>query len=91
MSAMLRIDRPPHDLIPFSRDLLFISIYESCKHRPQAHLEAANLTQQIINRLQADSTTPGLVRRQQIVTTAHEVLGSFDGVAATFYAAYHPL
>lgn len=75
-------------LVPFSRDRLFLSVYESCKHRPRAISEAAALTQTIINQLLA-SNTNGTVGSSEIAKQAHVVLERFDRTAATFYAAYH--
>jgi transcriptional regulator NrdR family protein len=76
---------------PFQRDKLFISIYESCKHRPTAVRDAGNLTQQIITKLLAVQTQPGLIARTSIIETCKKVLKPFDVAAATSYSAYHPL
>jgi transcriptional repressor NrdR len=75
-------------LAPFSRDRLFIDIYESCRHRETAVGDAASLAQTIIDELLA-VTKDGIVERATIVTTASKVLKRFDKPAATFYAAYH--
>jgi transcriptional regulator NrdR family protein len=75
-------------LKPFSRDKLFASIYESCKHRSAAADDAAALTKTIITslvRLQHD----GSIMREAIVHTTQETLARFDTTAATMYSAYH--
>lgn len=73
---------------PFNRDRLFLSIYESCKHRADALDEAAALTQTVINGLRAVQRD-GVISRQSIAQQAHLVLKRYDNTAATFYAAYH--
>lgn len=75
-------------LQPFSRDLLFVSIYESTKHRPDALDDASALTQTIIAQLSALATN-GKLDRDVIVAVSTAVLERFDKVAATMYAAYH--
>jgi len=72
----------------FSRDRLFLSIYESCKHRPQAIEDAAALTQTIISQL--GDRTAGVFRKDEVAAICLRVLRRFDGVAATIYEAYHP-
>lgn len=76
-------------LTPFHRDQLFITIYESCKHRPDAIGAAGSLTQTVINMLLTEQQN-GVVKRSQIVERTHQVLSRFDPTAATVYAAYHP-
>lgn len=75
---------------PFSRDLLFASIYESCKHRVEAIADASALTQTIVGLLLAHAPN-GKLERDVIVTVTTTALERFDKVAATMYAAYHPL
>jgi transcriptional regulator NrdR family protein len=78
------------ELIPFSRDRLFISIYESCKHRPAAASNASALTQTIVALLQ-DHLATGIIEREVIASTARAALERFDKTAATVYGAYHPI
>ena len=77
-------------LQPFDRDRLFISIYESLRHRPTAASDARGLadtvTAHIISR--ADS---GCVPVRSIVKAVMNTLGRFDQAAATHYTAFHPL
>ena len=93
LDTTLRVQHPGHAALlqPFDRDRLFISIYESCRHRPTAMHDARNLTQQIINRLLGSLETPGLVPRAQLVTISYQTLKKFDKAAASFFAAYHPV
>jgi transcriptional regulator NrdR family protein len=76
-------------LQPFSRDTLFVSIYECCKHRPGAVEDAAALTRTSLSFLQLQ-VTEGRLQREQVLTSVLTVLERFDKVAATMYKAYHP-
>jgi transcriptional regulator NrdR family protein len=78
----------PQRLEPLSRDRLFVSIYESCRHRPQALQDATSLTQTIISKLLVQ-TNNGIIERDMIVSTCADTLGAFDVAAATMYRAYH--
>ena len=82
----------PHAVSPFTRDRLFMSIYESCKHRPDALSEASALTDTIIGKIVAlipKQHARGVVVRDTIITESLAVLERFDTVAATYYRAYH--
>lgn len=76
-------------LEPFSRDKLFLSIYESCKHRPSAMTDAQALTETIISKLlpQVQSATlpVGLIKE-----AASDTLNNFDRPAYIHYVAFHP-
>jgi transcriptional regulator NrdR family protein len=76
-------------LVPFSRDRLFTSIHDSCRHRSSHVDDASALTQTIISALMGIQKG-GILSRTDITRTAHEVLDRFDQTAATVYAAYHP-
>lgn len=77
-------------LTPFSRDHLFISIYESIKHRAKPIVDADGITQTVVARLRAE-ISEATIDRDTIVTTVRPVLERFDKAAATMYVAYHPL
>jgi len=74
----------------FTRDTLFISIYDSCKHRPNAVADATALTATVISKLLPKIKHAGIDRDILVRTTA-EVLKRFDKAAYTLYLAYHPL
>jgi transcriptional repressor NrdR len=87
-ATLLMVRSIDGSLEPFSRDALFISVYECCKHRPRAIDDASGLTQTILTNIlatQKDAT----VSRDQIVDTVISLLKRFDSVAATIYRAYH--
>jgi transcriptional regulator NrdR family protein len=76
-------------LSPFSRDILFTSIYESCKHRASAIADASALTQTIIGQLR-EYLAEGVLERDIISTVAAATLERYDPTAAAVYGAYHP-
>ena len=74
---------------PFSRDKLFVSIYDSCKHRKDAQTSASLLTDTIIKQVYPhvkDASIPLSILRNIAATT----LQRFDTAAGVHYAAYHP-
>lgn len=76
-------------LEPFQRDKLFMSIYDSLKHRKTALSDASGLTDTVISRLYP-LMKDAIVERMAIIGAVTEVLTRFDGVAATHYDAFHP-
>jgi transcriptional regulator NrdR family protein len=91
LASALRVERSQGQLEPFVRDKLFLSIYESCGHRPTALRDAANLTNQVIHRLISRPGHHGLIARSDIIDMATAILKPFDRAASTAYLAYHPL
>lgn len=75
---------------PFSRDKLFISVYEACRHRKTAPEDARALSDTIVKQL-VGAKHSATIRRHHVVTVATGVLERFDRVAAIQYLAYHPL
>ena len=78
------------DLEPFQRDKLFLSVYDSLKHRKSAQIDATGLTNTMLSTIYGvagDAT----IDRIAIITIVAAVLERFDTVAATYYRAYHPL
>lgn len=73
--------------MPFLRDKLFISIYESCKHRPSATEDASALTDTIISKVLSKHNPT--VAKDNIKTSAYKVLKRFDQSAAVYYKAYY--
>jgi transcriptional repressor NrdR len=85
-SFMLRIS--DGSLRTFSRDKLFLSIYESCKHRKNAADDSSAITLNIIGRLNSFSAT-GEILRKELVEVVLEVLANFDPTAANVYSGLH--
>lgn len=78
-------------IAPFQRDILFLSIYDACRHRKHATSDAAALTETVIGKLLQLGTKDGVVPRNVLVSTAEETLKRFDTAASVHYLAYHPL
>ena len=84
------VDGKNGKLEPFTRDKLFIAIYESCRHRTTATSDAAGLTETVISQILA-RPHEGMLQRKDIVQFTHQALERFDKAAATIYLAYHPI
>ena len=77
-------------LEPFQRDKLFMSIYDSLKHRKTALTDATGLTDTIISSLHP-LMKDALLDKKDIITAAIKTLQRFDKAAMTYYQAFHPL
>ena len=72
----------------FISEKLFLSIYESLKHRPAALLDAKHLSETVINKL-GRTTNNGVIKKDTITKTVSVSLHRFDKVAHTHYQAFH--
>jgi transcriptional repressor NrdR len=77
-------------LEPFSRDKLFVSVYDSLRHRKTVLDDATALTGTIISTL-TPLADEAAIDRDVVVTVTTTVLQRFDKPAATHYQAFHPL
>jgi transcriptional repressor NrdR len=77
-------------LEPFSRDQLFLSLYEACRHRKTARNDATALTDTVLNRLWPRLESASLTR-EQVISVTSEVLKRFDRAAQVQYLAFHPI
>ena len=84
------IDGASH-IVPFARDVLYLSIYESCRHREAAATDASALTDTILSKLIPAKVAGGLLQRADIVRIASETLRRYDRAALVQYQAFHPL
>ena len=75
---------------PFDRDRLFISIYESLRHRPAAARDARGLADTVTAHI-ISASQHGLVPLRTITEIVLNTLRRFDMAAATHYGAFHPL
>lgn len=73
---------------PFSRDTLFISLYNSLQHRSTAVSDAASLTATIMSKL-APLVTDGALHATDIKTATQVALNRFDAAASVHYQAFH--
>lgn len=85
----IRFSTPDGRLDAFNRNKLFISLYESCKHRPTAITDAEALTATIVQQA-IETSESGVIQRNSLAAIAAKTLERFDKSAATIYRAYHP-
>lgn len=78
-------------IVPFDRDLLFLSLYEACRHRPKAVSDAAALTDTVIRKLIPRHIIDGTLKVDDIVRVTTGILRRFDKAAYVHYQAFHPL
>lgn len=90
LAGSLRVQTSQDILVPFVHNKLFLSIYESCKHRSDALDDATAITDLVIAKIIA-SPHKGLVEKADIAKVAHATLTHFDRTAGTIYLAYHPV
>ena len=72
----------------FERDVLFLSLYESLKHRNAPVKEAKDLTDTVISKL-ASTVRDGRLQTETIAQVCLVALNRFDKAAATSYEAFH--
>ncbi|MCA9331750.1 hypothetical protein KC968_02300 [Candidatus Saccharibacteria bacterium] len=80
----------PEGLEPFQRDKLFMSIFDSLKHRKAAIHDATALTDTVLNKLLPYMQNIS-INKLEIKKIVIDTLLKFDKVAATHYQAFHPL
>lgn len=90
LSTAFVVEHQDSSFTPFNNERLFISIYESCKHREQPIEDARSLTRTIIaHLLQSPNKKPGSIAVSDIITIATRTLQDFDSAAASYYKAYY--
>lgn len=77
-----------HSLQAFDRDRLYISIYESVRHRPSAVSDARGLADTVVAHI-IKNAEHSRVDVRTITQTILDTLQRFDHAAATHYAAFH--
>lgn len=77
-------------ITPFDRDLLFLNIYDACKHRKTGVADASALTETILGKLLKLDANDGVIPRDTLVSIVSETLNRFDKAASVHYLAYHP-
>lgn len=71
------------------RDKLFLSIYDTLRHRKTALEDATALTDTVLAKA-LPCLQQGSLARTDLQRITHETLASFDTVAAVQYQAFHP-
>ncbi len=73
---------------PFSRDTLFVSILNSLKHRKNSIIEASELTNTVINKMQ-HSLVNASIDTDTLRKISFNTLEQFDFVASIQYKAFY--
>jgi transcriptional regulator NrdR family protein len=91
LSQALTVEHEPQngELQPFDRDRLFISLYESLRHRPSSSLDARGLADTVTAHI-IKTNVRGRIQARTIRDVALDTLQHFDKAAASHYAAFHP-
>lgn len=87
-SILFRVDAAHAE--PFQRDILFLSIYEACRHRKHAVGVATLLTDTVLGKLRA-KINEASISRASVISVTSDILKHYDKAAWTMYSAYHPL
>ena len=89
-SSALLVRGHSDQLVNFSRDKLFLSLYRALGHRADALESATELTGTVIGKLLRTQSVPdGVLALGAISRFAHHALKRYDNLAAQTYLAYH--
>ncbi len=75
--------------LPFSPEKLFLSVYDSLKHRPRA-IDDTKYICETVTRKMIDSLNGGQISASSIRNLIMITLNRFDKTAAVHYQAFHP-
>ncbi len=88
LAGSVVIRKNSKDIEPFSREKLFLDIYDCLKHRKTAVSDAKALSDTIISRLIPRIKDASLTH-EDIIESVSEVLRRFDKAAHVHYLAFH--
>jgi len=89
LSGSLRFVARDGTLLPFERDVLFVSITQALGHRTDAVAAAGALTATITARL-LKTAQSSRIARIELISMVETTLKHFDKASAVQYLAYHP-
>jgi transcriptional regulator NrdR family protein len=75
-------------LSPFLTDKLYLSIYDSLKHRETAIVDARHISDTVIGLL-LNKVQDGIIESRMIYDITRISLNRFDRIASTHYQAFH--
>lgn len=87
LAQALRIELLSGKIVPFYRDILFVSIYDCLKHRSNSVNDATEITDTVI--LKLTKLHKAVIKREQLIDISKEILAKFDNVALVQYSAFH--
>jgi transcriptional regulator NrdR family protein len=88
LSQTWSVKYPSGKITEFTREKLFLSIYESLKHRQSSIQDAKNLADTVIIRLRPIAKT-GIIDSRVIRDVVIVSLSRFDKAASTHYDSFH--
>lgn len=88
LRAGFRVRKNSGELVPFNRNMLFLSIAKALGHRRDA-VEAADALMVEITAQLVKNNSGAVIELSNIIQTTLSVLGDFDMPAGVQYAAYH--
>jgi transcriptional regulator NrdR family protein len=74
-------------LEPFMKEKLFMSVYESLKHKQKPLQDARDVTETICSKLMRQHIQAATLDRQVIISVATEILRRYDSLAGMHYQA----
>jgi transcriptional regulator NrdR family protein len=77
-------------LEPFLQEKLFLSIYESCRHRPTVIEDSKYLSMNVIGKLRP-FVKSGVIKPESIAHIVGITLNRFDNASGVHYLAFHKL
>lgn len=86
--SSLRVLSKNNQLIPFEKERLFISIFQSLGHRKDALAASVSLTDTITAKL-LKTAKKACISRSEIISITYDTLNRFDKPAAVHYRAYN--
>jgi len=89
LSGSLRFVDRGGTLVPFERDILFVSLTQALGHRRDAISAAGALTATITAKL-LKTAQSGRITRRELISMVETTLKHFDTASAVQYRAYHP-
>jgi hypothetical protein len=90
-AASISFKDPSKALEPFQRDILFVSVLDSLRHRNTATGDATALTDTVLRDVSTCRDSDGTINRDKLVTLVATVLTRFDHAAGVHYRAFHPV
>jgi transcriptional repressor NrdR len=90
-SASLSFKPKSGHLEAFQRDVLFVSMLDSLKHRKTAVSDATALTDAALAKLTVCMDSTGAIDRDSLAFQVQLLLHRFDPAAGVQYAAFHPV
>ena len=87
MAQSYRVEQPDGSLDVFSRDWLFLSVYEALRHKDDALAHSTIVTETIMASLQKRNRL--LITREELISNVSTVIKRFDRTGYVRYVSMH--